>query len=455
MRGARIVRLAFAVAVAAAATCACAEEWSATLLTKRAREAQILATSPEDVQVLYVDQYGAVQFVKDGKMTQVTKQHARIDYAGEEIVLYTRKVASDYGSLLAWRRGGETMVSDRMREYAVAGDGSILHTGGRDEDRMGVFLWTPDRAGQFEKDKRPKSVDRDVDAVWAGLAGYYYKTFRPAQLKRLAGGDVVTIGERLTFLGDTPGGVALCKDRRENLLLYLPEKKQLARLMQYGRVLADASAELATVKVVIKERNGRLMEMVDGKLRIVARRGGFGKLSQYAFDERGNAVTVAGNVAVLDRDAPVVFRNDRRELYYRTGVENVRIARGVDHFVVDLRDGKVFYTADGKLWIYSGGATYEVARSDVAWAPLVGPRALFVSERREIYVSNAGKAVRFTTIRGVDPASLVVASGNAAAARKGFKGIVLSGFQDAGLAGGEDIALVRTVQGALYLLRGK
>lgn len=448
-------QVVLAAVMAAIATSACAQEWSATVLAKRAREAQIVATSPEDVQVLYIDQYGTAQFVKGGETQQVTKRYSEIDYAGEEIVLYTRKIASDYGSLYAWRRGGEVLVSDRMRSYALAGDGTVLHVGGRDVDRMGVFLWTPDQAGQFEKDNRPTPVDREADEVWAGLGGYYYTTFRPAQLKRLAGGEVVTIGERLTFLGDTPDGVALCRDRRENLALFLPGKGQLVPLMQYGRAMASASKELAPVKVVIEERSGRLMEMADGELRVVARQGGFGKLSHYAFDERGNYVPLAGDVAVLDRDAPVVFRNDRGELYYRTGVENVRIARGVDLFVVDLRDGKVFYTAGGKLWIYSGGATYEVARSDVAWAPLVGPRALYVDDRRELYVSDAGKTTQITGVRGVDPASLVVASGNAAAARKGFKGIVLAGFGEAGLAAGEDVALVRTVQGVLYVVRGK
>ena len=451
---ARVVRVAVAAAILAAASCASGEEWSATILSKRAREAQILAVT-DDVLVLFIDQYGTAQLVKGGTTTQVTKRYAEIDYAGEEIVLFTRKIADEYGSLFAWRRGGEVLVSDRMRSYARAGDGTILHAGGRDEDRMGVFLWTPDQAGQFEKDNRPTPVDRDVDAVWAGLAGYYYKTSRPAQLKRLAGGKVVTIGEKLTFVGDTPAGVVLCRDLRENLLLFLPRKEQLVPLVQYGRMIASASKELAPVKVVTEERSGRLMEMADGELRVVARRGGFGKLSHYAFDERGNMVTVPGNLAILDRDAPIVFRNDRHELFYRTGVENVRIARAVDHFVVDLRDGKVLYTADGKLWIYSGGATYEVARADAAWAPLAGPRALFVSERRELFVSDAGKAMQIAGIRGVDPASLVVAPGNAAAARKGFKGVALAGFAEAGMTGGADVALVRTVQGMLYLVRAK
>jgi len=431
-----------------------AENWSVTVVDKRAREAVLVEGAGQEPLVLYLDQYGRIKLAAGERTIDMAKGISDFNWAGRGVCAFERPLTDEYGALYAWVAGREYLVSDRMRDFALPGDGRIVHAGGRDLDRFGLFVWRPEGASvERGPGLRPRAIIREVEAVEAGLAGVYFNTFRPANLYLLKDDEVVHLAQDVTYLADSPGGLVLCEDRRSNKFLCVGQGQALYPLMRGGKLVGDAAGALGDFKVVAVDRGGQLVEMQGGQIRIVAPRGSHGMLSHFAFDRRGRYGRRPETFAVLEADAPVVFRDDRQRLWVRTRDRNVEIARNVSRFVVDLRDNKVLFSADRKLHMLYQGSIEEVADANCAFAPLVGRRLLFVDGRRDLYLYAEGQVTALVKGKTLDAASLFVDSGNPGPARKAFQRHLYVDYETAGLDKGRDVALVSNSHGVLYLLR--
>ena len=431
------------------------EMWSVTRLTHRAREGMLVDAPHGDVGVLFLDRHGDLRLAARGEIRRIGRNVAQYNWASRGVGVFTKTITKEYSALWAALADEQFLISDRAYHFALTGDGSVGFLGGRDEHRSAFFVWHPGLAREWENTplRRRRPIIDDVQELRAGLAGYYCQTFRPAQLHLFADGTLVTIGERLTYLADGPSGLVLCEDRRGNRSLHDPARRTSYAVTANDRLVTDAAPVLAGLKVVTIERSGELVELVDGALRTIARRGSHGMLAFFAFNDRGRYVPRVETFVVLDRDAPVAFRDDRRRLFVRTADSNVLVARNVDSFYVDLRDGKIIFCARSRLYIRYQGRVHDVTSAGNAFAPLVGARLLFVDERRNLYLYAGGETTTLLRDETVDAASLDVASGNFPVARRAFQGYMYDGLESAGLARGCDVALARTVEGGLYLLR--
>ena len=404
---------------------------------------------------LYLERHGELRLAVGDESHRIGKNVAEYNWASRGVGVFTKMVGKEGSALWTVVAGERFLVLDRVYRYAMTGDGSVGFISARNESQFAFFVWHPSLARDWENTsmRRRRPILEEVESLQAGWGGYYCRTFRPAELHRFADGVVTPIGEDLSYLADDPSGRVLCEDRRGNRSLHDLAHRTAYAVTDGGRLLTSATPLLEGLKVVAVDRNGQLVELVDGTLRLIARRGSHGMLAFFAFNDRAQYVPRVETFAVLEKDAPIAFRDDRRRLYVRTGNENVLVARDVDGFQVDLRDGKTVFTASGRLRILYQGQIHDVTDAGNAYVPLVGARLLYVDERRNLFLYADGQSVALLRDRTIDPASLTVASGNFPVARRAFQGYMYDGLKEAGLAQGRDVALVRTVEGELYLLR--